>query len=269
MKIKFKTILGIALILLAVSLTGAIILKWLIYRGTIVGENIFETLSSWGLVIAILLSVIVMIALIINKYFFGDKERDKDSPKDLVDVDDAIEIIKEKFIENTEIPYRVNPSGNKPRLIPLKDYYVEIQNTNRFPEPSTSQFFLRFEIKTNAGTHAGINTCITPLDMGLEWIKKNWRSTLKKHTFEEIHKINRNEPLATPQSEEMKIEMFKLEKIAEGYEDKDLQYLNEIKKIAGEKAPLAPPAPTPEQIEAEVIKKQMELDAKTKKQGGN
>lgn len=224
---KGKKILLIVMIVsvFLIGVTG--IVKWLIYKGKIEESAFWDFMKSWGFGGSIALLVVILIIYLLVKFL--DKTKGKDTLKEYVDTSPLITVFKELFILNTRVPHRYDYGGKNPRAIPLKPDSVQIKNTYAWNHKKTGIPFFMFELHSDFGLKSGINTCLVRLDLGMDWIKENWSSIIMENTPRSLFNLDeRNFPLDTPQSEEARINDFRLNEMNEGATSSELKHIDRI-----------------------------------------
>ena len=217
---KTKNIL-IALLFSVVSIVAIYgTLKVLIYENILNSDIFTKIISYWWILLIVVVASFIVYG--IYKYIKNRPKEREEKAKDIVDIKPLLNAFKEEFIKETGIPYLVRDD----KIIPIHEDKVTIKNTHTFPDKKTGNLFISFEIIALEGNKYGCNFCVLPLFMGLEWVKKNWEYILKENTIEELFNFGDTErPIDVPESENMRIAMYREKKLEEGYEPEELSFL--------------------------------------------
>lgn len=205
-----------------------VIMRILIYYEKIPAE-IWNNFKSWGLVAVIGVGGILGIARIIVK-LTEDKE-DKDSPKDFVDVKPAMELWKKEFLDNANIPCRYDKVGrNQFTPVPINPENLQMKHKIRYSVANTGNHFLLFEFKSKVGDYYGTNVCEVNLSNGKKYISNNWDENLTpKMTISNYLRDSKRYAIDTPQSEQMRLALKKIEAREEGATRSELRDYEDFK----------------------------------------
>lgn len=256
---KTKHWLWIGLLLVGLIIVGVALIKYLIWIGKFTQDQFWDWMKVWGVVVAVLIGVILLIIFIIEKILSKD-DKNK-SMIEYVDGEDAIKILTEKFIVNTDMKYKVDYSEKEGKVMLINRRALLLRNIYSWSDKLTGMPWTMFELHATEGNKAGINMFVLPLYRGKEWLGNNWRHILREHTPFDIYKPEfkqdqRQLPVDTPQSEMTRTNMHVAELIKEG--DMTSEELKAYQDLMKQKPITQQPAPTKEQplVPDEVIEAQ-------------
>jgi len=197
-----------------------------------------DVVKNW--VVGGLLFFLVSFVLLFIFSGFSKATRDRvdlESPKQFVDVKDAVRIFTEEFVKDTRVPHLLVPNkdDDKHPFVKLaRDAIVDIRKTRHFKDPKmqTSEAFWLFEVYSNQGDKRGIHTVLLRLDEGEEYIRNNWFENFEDNCIMENFKLRRDEyPITSAKAYADRISMKKLEMISEGNATADeIRAFDEISK---------------------------------------
>lgn len=205
---------------------------YVIQKYDITKEKFIAFISEYG--IHILLSLIILFAI----YWFIKKRNDEknktpiDLAREIVDVDVAIDAWSQGMIEKTGVPYVVYHEKKSMRIEPARKEDFRIIESHHFDEPGTGVPHSKIYYMMGCGQWQGLNNTIIRRDKGVDWIKKNiWYHNTARTTTHTFKLDNTKFPLATPQGEDARLEVYRIGKIeTEGYDEKDLRYVDKLKQ---------------------------------------
>jgi hypothetical protein len=171
----------------------------------------------------------VGIALLTTYLILKFTEKKDDSVKIPIDSDIAVKLWREKFILETKIPYFIDYQKDKFKVQPAKEDYLDIQNEWEFFDKNTGNKFTSFEALATIGTKRGLNIVLFRSDLGEPHITNNWNSHIVEHKSWENFVFPKDKPISSPQDEQMRIEMRKIQLLEEGYSASELQSLDQMK----------------------------------------